>query len=85
MQGLETYKQRLNKFHDLTRKEFIQRHTGAKKRFNVLNSDSHSDRAGRLTTTTKRITTTGKNLKVNVDWRNVSGYVQPVKDQGNCG
>ena len=34
-------------------------------------------------TTTKKPTTTAKAAAV--DWRTVSGVVQPVKDQGHCG
>ena len=25
------------------------------------------------------------NITASVDWRNVAGYVQPIRDQGNCG
>lgn len=40
------------------------------------------------TTTSKRPTTTTTQSAASkpfVDWRTVSGVVQPVKDQGNCG
>ena len=76
MQGLETYQQKLNKFHDLTRAEFLRVHTGAKLNLNARKTAAHN---------TNRSVLAASTLKAAVDWRNVSGYVQPVKDQGNCG
>ncbi len=83
--GLVTYKQELNFLHDLDQDE-LKKLTGLK-----INTKNNARRVPKRAKTTASIiqikTTTANGNIVNsiVDWRNVSGYVQPVKNQGGCG
>jgi hypothetical protein len=84
---LETYAKGLNKFHDLTRKEFLLAHTGLRKPKRVVyyKALSLTTSSKRVLFTSTKLSTTSNNLPSAIDYRNISGFVQPVRDQGNCG
>jgi cathepsin L len=71
----ESYKLSLNKFADLTNKEFNQLYKG-------LKVDVEAD-PSRLTTVVTDVPLDGP-VPSSVDWRQ-QGIVTPVKDQGQCG
>ena len=81
--GLESYQKGLNKFHDLSHEEFILTHTGLRKPkhvyYKVLAADTTTRR---LLSTSTKPTTAIISLPAAIDYRNISGFVQPIKDQG---
>ena len=64
----------LNQFSDMTYKEVIKFYTGA-----VFMTNFSSGCNLNMSASTKT------NFPAEVDWRTKTGYVTPVKDQGNCG
>ena len=91
--GLESYTKAIYEFSHLTEAELQARLTGAKnpngKRMLMPLAKQAVTTTRRLTTTrrittTKRVTTTVPLAKL-VDWRNKTGTVQTVKNQGQCG
>ena len=95
--GIHTFKLGINKFTDFTYEEFVSTHTG----FSQSNCVQVGAKSRIITTTKKTTTTTTKKaittttkattsvdtpgLPASVDWRTVTGYVGPIKDQGQCG
>jgi cathepsin L len=72
--GLHTYTLGMNKYGDMTIKEFVKQMNGLDLSLNRTNgADRHTYRAP-------------ANFKLpdSVDWR-TKGYVTPIKDQGQCG
>jgi len=78
--GLVTYKQELNFLHDLDQEE-LKKLTGLN-----INAKNNARQGPKANSRLRKTTAASGNI-VNsiVDWRNVSGYVQPVKNQGGCG
>ncbi|UJR12560.1 hypothetical protein I4U23_016736 [Adineta vaga] len=72
--GLHTYTLGMNKYGDMTNKEFVKQMNGLKRSSNVSFSGTCDQYVA--PTNFKRPTT--------VDWR-TKGYVTPIKDQGQCG
>ncbi len=84
---METYAKGLNKYTDLTRQEFLLTHTGLRKpkRVAYYKALSLTTSSKRILFTTTKSSTTSNNLPPAIDYRNISGFVQTVRDQGNCG
>ena len=81
--GLETYQKGMNKFHDLSREEFILAHTGLRKPKIVNSKVLGVDNTTKKTLSSlAKPSTTSMNLPISVDYRSISGYIQPIKDQG---
>ncbi len=74
--GLVSYQKGLNHFTDKTYKEFASIYLGA------LSQTLKNGTIGKTGTTSIKGT---DGLPESVDWRNVTGVVGTIKDQGACG
>jgi cathepsin L len=74
VQGLLSFEVGMNRFGDLTNKEFVKMYNG----FNATRKESQVKSSS--------VFNYDPNLQVpdSIDWR-TQGYVTPVKDQGQCG
>ena len=77
-QGLEKYTEQVYKHHDMSDEEFQSARLGV----TLLPS---SLRKNQTVTMKRRKLTAATLLPASVDWRNKTGAIGPVKDQGACG
>jgi len=80
-----TYKKAMNKFGDLTSKEFEKLYKPNKMFLNNSHHRSHHHPINNQTNYCGNYTFQNTSVPNIFDWRNIKGVVSPVKDQQQCG
>ena len=79
-QGLETYTKALNHFSHLTHEEVTRRFTGLQ-----MPTSQHKNFSHPLLKPIFSEKANVNGVPTSIDWRQVKGVVQPVKNQAQCG